>query len=164
MNLQALLRCSGNNGIYASCDGTYKLTNNDWVLLNLISETIVDSHGGKFYSRTSLSDSVDSCEYHVDSCEYRFHSSEYHLFLQNILHPENRFRCCTASQSLNLRPVTMPCSDRYASLLTVWDIPMSTFVQSGWITVSLSGMLHKLAELWVLRYVWSTAMCTSSAT
>ena len=60
MNLQALLRCCGNNGIYVSCDGTYKLTNNDWVLLNLIGETIVDSHGGKFYSRTCLSDSVDS--------------------------------------------------------------------------------------------------------
>jgi hypothetical protein len=54
MNLQAQLRCSGNNGIYVSCDGTYKLTNNDWVLLNLISETIVDSHGGNFYSRTCL--------------------------------------------------------------------------------------------------------------
>jgi hypothetical protein len=29
------------------------------MLLNLISETIIDSPGGKFHSRTSLSDSVD---------------------------------------------------------------------------------------------------------
>ena len=50
LNLQALLQCSAVNGLYVSCDGTYKLTNHDWVLLNLISETIVDSHGGKCHS------------------------------------------------------------------------------------------------------------------
>jgi hypothetical protein len=50
------------------------------VLLNLISQTIIDSHGGKFHSRrTSLSDSVDSFEYHVDSSEYHVDSSEYHV-------------------------------------------------------------------------------------
>jgi hypothetical protein len=59
MNLQTLQRCSGKYGIYVSCDGTYTLTNNDWVLLNLISETIFDTHGGKFHSRTCLNDSVD---------------------------------------------------------------------------------------------------------
>jgi hypothetical protein len=54
LNLQQLLHCSSAHGLYVSCDGTYKLTNHDWVLLNLISETIVDSHGGKCYSWTAL--------------------------------------------------------------------------------------------------------------
>jgi hypothetical protein len=108
MNLQTLLRCSGKYGIYFNCDGTYKLTNNDWVLLNLITETIIDSHGGKFHSRTCLNDSVDYSEYHVDlseyhfnsaeyhddssESEYHFNSSEYHFCWQNILHPESQFR------------------------------------------------------------------------
>lgn len=49
MNLRALLQCPSTsaNGLYLSGDGTYKLTNNGWVMLNLISETVIDSEGGK---------------------------------------------------------------------------------------------------------------------
>jgi hypothetical protein len=32
--------------VYVSCDGTFKLLHNGWVLLNMILETIVDSDGG----------------------------------------------------------------------------------------------------------------------
>jgi hypothetical protein len=46
LNLANLLRATNGSNVYVSCDGTYKLLHNGWVLLNMISETIVDSDGG----------------------------------------------------------------------------------------------------------------------
>lgn len=45
-NFLSVLRCTQGRHLYVSCDGTYKLLANGWVLLNMISETIIDSSGG----------------------------------------------------------------------------------------------------------------------
>jgi hypothetical protein len=47
LNIKAVLDCTNGEGIYVSLDGTHKLLCNGWVLINLISETLVDSHDGK---------------------------------------------------------------------------------------------------------------------
>jgi hypothetical protein len=46
LNLANVLQATNGTNVYVSCDGTYKLLHNGWVLLNLISETIVNSDGG----------------------------------------------------------------------------------------------------------------------
>jgi hypothetical protein len=46
-NVAAVLQATNGDHVYLSCDGTFKLLHSGWVLLNLISETLVDSHGGK---------------------------------------------------------------------------------------------------------------------
>lgn len=46
LNLANVLQATNGTNVYLSCDGTYKLLHNGWVLLNLISETIVESDGG----------------------------------------------------------------------------------------------------------------------
>jgi hypothetical protein len=46
LNVTNVLLATNGTNVYVSCDGTYKLLHNGWVVLNLISETIVDSDGG----------------------------------------------------------------------------------------------------------------------
>jgi hypothetical protein len=46
-NLAKVLQVTNGDKVYLSCDGTFKLLHSGWVLLNLISETLVDSKGGK---------------------------------------------------------------------------------------------------------------------
>lgn len=47
-NFLSVLQCTQGRHVYVSCDGTYKLLANGWILLNIISETIVDSCGGMY--------------------------------------------------------------------------------------------------------------------
>ena len=47
LNIKAVLDCTGGKDVYVSLDGTHKLLCNEWVLLNMISETLIDSAGGK---------------------------------------------------------------------------------------------------------------------
>jgi hypothetical protein len=46
LNLANVLQATNGTNVYVSCYGTYKLLHNGWVLMNLISETIVASDGG----------------------------------------------------------------------------------------------------------------------
>ena len=54
LNIKAVLDCTNGKDIYVSLDGTHKLVCNGWLLLNMISETIVDSCDGKFVLCISL--------------------------------------------------------------------------------------------------------------
>jgi DNA-binding IscR family transcriptional regulator len=47
LNLVHVLEATDGKDVYLSCDGTYKLLHNGWVLINLISETLVDCDGGQ---------------------------------------------------------------------------------------------------------------------
>jgi hypothetical protein len=46
-NLVKVLQVTNGDKVYLSCDGTFKLLHSGWVLLNLISETLVGSKGCK---------------------------------------------------------------------------------------------------------------------
>jgi hypothetical protein len=47
LNQCRVLAATNGKDVYLSCDATYKLLRNGWVLINLISETLVESNGGQ---------------------------------------------------------------------------------------------------------------------
>jgi|AntRauMFilla1563_2_1112583.scaffolds.fasta_scaffold136712_1 hypothetical protein len=48
VNLMTMLETTGGKNLYVSLDGTHKLLYNGWILINFISETIIDSEGGEY--------------------------------------------------------------------------------------------------------------------